>query len=101
MLTSDGAKLAATWLSERLQGAQIVVANGREEASQDASVQVNADTGEVVLRAEFGEGEANFDWSQRRVEWNGTVFDLEDEDLGRKVQGSVWVAEVAITPVAE
>lgn len=93
MWTSAG----QAWLAT-LVGAEalvIVVADGQgAEARQEGEVRV--DGGAVEITATFGENDANFEWSERRIEVDGTVIESDDADQGRKVQGMIWTVTVTL-----
>lgn len=51
----------------------------------------------VIMRATFGENDANFDWRERGVKLaDGTLVDRTVEDGGRKAPGSVWTVETVL-----
>jgi hypothetical protein len=53
--------------------------------------------GDVLLRATFGAGEGNFEWSRREVlTAQGVVIDSEQQDLGRKTAGMVWTLDTRL-----
>lgn len=104
MLTPEGA--AHIWamltgsVDDSIQGGFIEVGSGSETDRQPIQnfvvAQVDGAT-RLTVDAEFGEEAANFDWSQRTVlTKSGVVIDVEQEDGGRKAQGSIWSIEVDI-----
>lgn len=80
------------WLAARLADASIVVANGTAEAAAALDGPPETEGQTVTLRATFREGDANFEWSERRVVVDGKTIDTARADMGRKVEGSVWTA---------
>lgn len=98
MLTPVGLAWVTNLVSTALAGAQLVVSDGEQSATAVVeSVGIDEETQEVVLRATFGEGEANFEWRERYVQLaDGTNVDALTEDQGRKAVGSIWVLEARI-----
>lgn len=105
MLTSDGAHLlwqiAAGQSQDSLAGGAIEVANGTERALSQLDAEPVVEGKALTVVATFGETDANFEWSERRVlSAAGVVIDVDATDQGRKAPGSVWVIEAEIELVA-
>lgn len=82
---------------ERLQGDQTAQA-GLDSGFPVVSTQILDDlsraVGAITFRATFGEQDGNFDWREQGiVSAQGVLIDRAVGDGGRKVLGSVWVAE--------
>lgn len=98
-LTADGVLTVAAWIAPQLAGAQLVVSDGGEQ-SASAPAAVTAVEGEITLRAEFGELDANFEWRHRSVRVGDVDFDVDELDMGRKPLGAIWALEVPIEVTA-
>jgi hypothetical protein len=107
MFTPEGLKWLADWIADEVKGGWIVVSDGQgnsDVATIDTIVVEENDPQEgegqvyeVVCTATFGEEVGNFEWAKRSIKLtDGTVIDSNTEDAGRKVQGSVWTAEVTL-----
>jgi hypothetical protein len=111
-------------LSDHLGSARIVVGNGdlsyvanQERLQGDQTAQAALDggfptistqlldepddlsrpIGGITFRATFGEADACFDWREQGVvSAQGVLIDRAVGDGGRKVLGSVWVAEATL-----
>lgn len=94
-LTPEGAVLAAQAIAERFAGAELVVGDGQVIARKPATIRLEGPV--IVLSVEFSELEANFEWSDRRVEVDGVIVDAEMADRGRKALGAIWTLEVEIS----
>jgi hypothetical protein len=92
--TPDGLAFTASALERELTVAvaeiEMTDANGNAAAARATIVTENTD---VVLTAEFMEGEGNFDWRERRVVASGRVLDVEAGDWGRKPVGARWTIQ--------
>ena len=102
MLTEDGRAAVAEALAQRLEGGSLEVVNGSQSARQAFDSSPEIADGLVRVAATFGEQDANFEWSERRVlDAAGTVIDAEKQDLGRKAEGAVMALTVEIEPLGE
>lgn len=98
MITPEGTEWLANLLATHLQGGWIIISDGNGESFPAAieQITVSDDKTQVLVGAEVGEGDANFEWAKRSVKLtDGTVLDADETDGGRKAQGAVWTAEVA------
>lgn len=51
----------------------------------------------VVVKATFGERDANFEWSKVEVlTADGVALDIDESDHGRKSTGSIWTLETHV-----
>lgn len=51
----------------------------------------------VVVKATFGERDANFEWSKVEVlTADGVAIDVDETDHGRKSTGSIWTLETHV-----
>lgn len=100
-LTPDGQSVVASLFAGALAGSVIRI-SGADETAEVAAELAMSENGEIVLRAEFGELAANFDWQVRDVVTaDGVVVDRDAEtDMGRKPIGAIWTVEVPIAVVA-
>jgi len=94
--TPDGLVFAAGALARELTvaTAAIEISDGEQAARAQAEIRVDGQV--VILRAEFPEDAANFDWRERRVVAGDRVLDVEGGDWGRKPAGAVWTTEAAL-----
>lgn len=97
MLTEQGAFALARSVADWLGDAQLEVSDGTQTARRPAEISL---LGTVVrLSAEFGEDEANFDWTVQRVVKGDTVVDETRSDLGRKASGVMPLTiEIDVAP---
>jgi hypothetical protein len=96
-LTPQGAALTAAAMRPLLDAGELEVSDGQQTA-RAAITSAEVVDGELRLSATFAEGDANFEWSQRAVITpDGTRFDVEPEDLGRKARGTAWDLTVALS----
>lgn len=95
-LTPDGAAAFAEWASQNLAGAEVVVSDGDQEARAPLTQAPSVDGATVLLRAEFAEEQANFDWTERQIVLGDRVLDSVSGDFGRKSAGAIWAVEVPI-----
>lgn len=113
MLTPEG--LARIWdivvgeQQDSLKGGTIVVSDGQQSAAVTIDefpfVHSDQDTGQTTLTvsATFPSEQANFAWSETRVETReGVVVDRTTESAGTKASGSEWTVTVdlVLTPGA-
>lgn len=102
MLTAEGWKWLADWVAGEVSngGWVIVAGDGKSGAAPVKTATVeDLDGGgyRLVVTAVFASADSNFTWAQRRLKLaDGTVIDAEDEDLGRKAEGSEWEIAVKI-----
>lgn len=95
-LTPEGAALTAATMRDVLADGQLEVSDGTQSARADV-VGAEVIDGELLLTATFAERDANFEWSQRTViARDGTRYDAESGDLGRKAPGSAWALTVKL-----
>lgn len=100
-LTPDALAAQASDLATRLQGCQVTVEQDPDTRTTVPANSVTRDGATVTVTAEFGEGEANFEWRVRRVlHADGWVIDELTADMGRKVEGQVWDLEAQIEVTA-
>lgn len=107
MLTPEGIALlwglAAGASEDTIPGWSIVVSDGQNETTApivEQTITQTDDGAEVALTATFGEDQGNHEWSRRQVvSGGGVVVDSEDEDMGRKVAGTV-ATEVIVLELA-
>lgn len=100
MWTPDGVAFAARAIADRAAPVRLVVSDGQSEASADAQVAVT--NGAIVVTADFGEGDAAFEWREQRVvAADGTVLDEAQGDQGRKPVGAIWSVEVTLSLAGE
>lgn len=79
------------------QIAALEVSDGAEQSARSVTIEAELTDEGLRLVSEFDSGFANFDWRERRVILtDGTAFDVEAEDLGRKAEGSVWTLEIVV-----
>lgn len=98
MFTPEGTEWLANLLATHLQGGWIIISDGAGDSypAPIETITVADDHSQVLIAAEVGENEANFEWAKRSVKLtDGTVLDADESDGGRKAQGAVWTAEVA------
>jgi hypothetical protein len=111
VLTPEGIallwSLAAGASEDRIPGWSIVVSDGQNQTAAPVTEQAITQTdggAEVALTATFAEDQGNHEWSRRQVvSGDGVVVDSEDEDMGRKVSGTIWTESVVLelAPSAE
>jgi hypothetical protein len=87
VLTDPGAGALAEAVADWLVDARLAVSDGSEQAVAQLTQPPQVDGTLVHLTAEFGEGEANFEWRIVRILRGDTVIDEERVDLGRKAGG--------------
>lgn len=96
MWTEAGLAWLAQTVAENADRLTLVISDGQgEEVSRaipGSAVQVDGSTATITMT--LGEDEANFDWRERRVVFDGTVIDEDLTDQGRKVQGAIWTVAV-------
>lgn len=90
MLTNDGADLLANAVAAWLADARLTVSDGSNSATASLDGPPEVDGSVVRLTATFTEQEANFTWSESRVQLGATVVDVERKDQGRKAPGAIW-----------
>jgi hypothetical protein len=100
VFTPDGYDWLARRLAEAVEGGWIIISDGAGQSFPapiaTIEIQEEDDKRRVLLSAEVGENDANFEWAKRSVKLtDGTVIDTDESDGGRKAQGAVWHAEVA------
>jgi hypothetical protein len=99
VLTDQGAAALAQAVAEWMAEAVIAVGDGTTQASTSLSQPPEVRGSVVVLRGEFGEDEANFDWTVQRVIVNHVLVDETQEDLGRKAGGVMPLTiEIDVAP---
>lgn len=96
-MLSDRQRLRlAQGLLADLEGGFMEAVNGTQSARvplQEIAATVNG----VTVVATFGELDANFEWSDRRIlTADGELVDSDPGDHGRKVMGAVWTVQAQI-----
>lgn len=100
MLTVPGTTWVAEMMEAGLRGGRVVVTDGEQTASMPIT-DVQSNSEQVVVTAQFGEQDANFEWAAHLVLLeDGTEVDRSEKDQGRKVPGQVWLltAIIKLTP---
>jgi hypothetical protein len=101
LLTTDGIDLLWYVLSgqstDSLDGGSLCVSDGAQKAEAPFDAAPIVDGGQIKVSATFGEQVANFDWLERDIiSAGGVVLDHQEQDRGRKAEGSVWTLDAAL-----
>jgi hypothetical protein len=86
----------ASLIAADVEGGFVEVTDGAQTVRVPVqNITVTADS--VIVEGTFGEAEANFEWTDRRIlTANGELVDSDPGDHGRKVAGSVWGVQAVI-----
>lgn len=96
MLTAEGRRRLGELVVAEVAALRVLDGTGNRTTSEITGHRFEED-GSLVLQAEFDSSFANFEWREQQVVLkDDTVLDTDTQDLGRKVEGSVWSLEIGL-----